>query len=102
MPDPDHSLLRGIERGDREALEALARHYSAPVFRYLVRLSGNVTLAEDLSQEVAVQLWRALPGRRFPNQRALNAWVYRVAANAFRMHCRRKSSGEVAWDEEPD
>lgn len=100
MADPDRSLLRGIERGDQQALEALARHYAAPVYRYLVRLCGDATLAEDLSQEVAVQTWRSLPGRRFPNARALNAWIYTVAANAYRMHRRRKRAGEVPLDEE--
>lgn len=102
MPDPDRSLLRGIEQGDRASLEALARHYATPVYRYLTRLCGDPTLAEDLAQEVAVQLWRALPGRSFPNARALNSWVYTVATNAFRMHQRRKRSGEVPLDAEID
>lgn len=98
MPEPDRQLLLGIARGDCGALEALARLYAAPVYRYLSRLSGDSTLAEDLAQEVALQLWRALPGRSFPNGRALNAWIYRVATNAFYMHRRRKRAPEVAWD----
>lgn len=102
MSDPDRELLRGIERGDRVALEGLAREYAGPVYRYLVRMSGDATLAEDLAQDVAYQIWRALPGRRFPNRRALNAWVYTVAANAFRMHVRRKRSSEVPLDAEID
>jgi RNA polymerase sigma-70 factor (ECF subfamily) len=100
MKDVDRSLLRGIEQGDRASLEALARHYAAPVYRYLVRLCGDATLAEDLAQEVAVQMWRSLPGRRFPNERALNSWVYTVATNAFRMHHRRKRAGEVPLDDQ--
>ena len=100
MQDPDRSLLRGIEQSDPAALEALARHYAPPVYRYLVRLCGDATLAEDLAQEVAVQLWRALPGRTFPNARALNSWVYTVATNAYRMHARRKRASEVSWDAE--
>ncbi len=102
MQDPDRSLLRGIERGETAALEALARHYAAPIYRYLVRLCGDATLAEDLSQEVAVQMWRALPGRNFPNARALNSWVYTVATNAYRMHARRKRAAEIPWDSELD
>jgi RNA polymerase sigma-70 factor (ECF subfamily) len=98
----DGSLLRGIERGDRDALESLAGHYAAPVYRFLVRLCGDATLAEDLAQEVAIQLWRALPGRRFPNERALNAWVFTVATNAYRMHRRKRSADEVCWDGEID
>lgn len=100
MPDPDRKLIQGIERGERAALEALAAHYAAPVYRYLVRLCRDATLAEDLAQEVAVQLCRALPGRSFPNARALNSWVYTVATNAYRMHQRRKRAGEVPLDAE--
>ncbi len=104
MGELDAALLRGIERGERSALETLARHFAAPVYRYLCRLCNDPTLAEDLAQEVAVQLWRALPGRRFPNERALNAWVYMVALNSFRMHHRRTRAarGDVAWDGEID
>jgi RNA polymerase sigma-70 factor (ECF subfamily) len=100
--DPDRSLLRGIQQGDRASLEALARHYAPPVYRYLVRLCGDSTLAEDLAQDVAVQLWRALPGRSFPNGKALNSWVYTVATNVYRMHARRKRAGEVSLDAELD
>jgi RNA polymerase sigma factor (sigma-70 family) len=100
--EPEHALLRGIERGDPAALETLARQYAPPVYRYLTRLSGDATLAEDLAQEVAIQLWRALPGRRFPNGRALNSWVYTVATNAFRMHVRRRRAGEVPLEPELD
>lgn len=102
MPDPDRTLLLGIQNGDRKALEQLAQHYAPPVYRYLLRLCRDATLAEDLAQEVAVQLWRALPGRSFPNHRALNSWVYTVTTNAFRMHQRRKRSSEVSLDEEMD
>ena len=102
MPEIDGALLRSVERGDRASLEALARHYAGPVYRYLVRLCGDSTLAEDLSQEVAIQIWRHLPGRRFPNGRALNSWVYTVATNAYRMHARRRQSTEVSWDAEID
>jgi RNA polymerase sigma-70 factor (ECF subfamily) len=102
MSELDPSVLRGIRSGDRSALEALVRHYAAPVYRYLVRLCGDATLAEDLAQEVAVQMWRGLPGRSFPNTRALNAWVYTVAANQFRMHHRRKRAGEVPLESQLD
>ena len=98
MAEFDPLWLRGVRRGERPALEALARHYAGPVYRYLTRLCGDATLAEDLAQEVAIQLWRHLPGRSFPNERALNAWVYTVATNAFRMHRRRQREGELPWD----
>ena len=102
MAEPDRHLLNGIARGDAAALEQLARHYAAPVYRYLVRMCGDATLAEDLAQDVAVQIWRALPGRRFPNGRALNAWVYTVATNAYYMHRRKKRAPEIAWDADLD
>lgn len=102
MKDLDRSVLRGIEAGERAALESLAREFAAPVYRYLVRLCGNATLAEDLAQEVSVQMWRGLPGRRFPNGRALSAWVYTVATNAYRMHHRRKRAGETPLDDHLD
>ncbi len=102
MEQPDPFLLRNIERGEPRALEQLARQYAGPVYRYLVRLCGDATLAEDLAQDVAVQLWRALPGKRFPNERALRSWIYTVATNAFRMHHRRRRVCELPFDHGAD
>ena len=41
MREPDTSLLVGIAHGDRSVIEAIAREYAAPVYRYLVRLCGE-------------------------------------------------------------
>ncbi len=94
----DESVLLGIRNGDPSALSTVARTFAGPVYGYLARACGDPTLAEDLAQETALQIFRALPGRRFAHARALAAWVYTVALNAFRMHLRRRRPAEATLD----
>ena len=47
----DGDLVRQIAASDESALEALYQRYSAPLYRYLLRLAHEQTAAEDLLQE---------------------------------------------------
>ncbi|HCJ10514.1 MAG TPA: hypothetical protein DHW14_05055 [Clostridiales bacterium] len=58
-----------------------------PVRNYLYRLSGSRELAEDLVQEVFYRaMLQFLAGVRV---RYISAWLYRIARNLYRDHCRR-------------
>ena len=70
-------------------LEATFDAYHAPLYRYLVRLSGDAELAADAAQEAFVRLAERPPA----NQHNLRAWLYTVAGNyvrdAFKLARRR-------------
>jgi len=101
MAEPDRHLLNGIARGDAAALEQLARHYAAPVYRYLVRMCGDVTLAEDLAQEVFLELYQALG--QIQSAEHLTFWLRRVTANRCIDQGRRKQRRrELALEETPE
>lgn len=66
--------------GDTEArFRAHYDAYHAALHRYVCRLSGDYTAAEDLTQEVFVHLWREMTTAGEP--RLPRAWLYRVATN---------------------
>ncbi len=67
--------------------ERLARRFYAGVCNYLCWISRDAGLAEDLTQETFMQIWQHPPEMR--GERALKAWVFRIARNQYLQHCRR-------------
>ncbi|MDX1437154.1 MAG: sigma-70 family RNA polymerase sigma factor [Anaerolineales bacterium] len=55
---PDEALLRLISDGRTEALSELYDRYGRLVFSLALRMAGSPTAAEDLSQEVFLQVWK--------------------------------------------
>jgi RNA polymerase sigma-70 factor (ECF subfamily) len=73
---------RFIERlvaRDERAFNALVRAYQARVFALVLRMLHNRAEAEDLAQEVFVQVFKAIG--TFRGESKLSTWVYRIAIN---------------------
>jgi len=81
MPDEllegDRQLMARVRDGDRLAFEQLYSRFSSPVMRFLFRLCGNRALAEDLTQDVFLKVWRAAAGWR-PIGR-VSTWLFQIA-----------------------
>lgn len=57
----------------------VAERYRAPIYRYVLRLARNPSLADDLTQEVFLRVQRHLG--ELKDVGALEAWLYRIATN---------------------
>jgi len=64
---------------ERWSFDALYEEYRDPLYRYLVNLVTSPTQAEDLTQDVFVRVWRALP--RMSADLKVSPWLYRIAKN---------------------
>lgn len=58
-------MLLFQEQGDAAAFEALFRRYREPFFRFILRLSGNPSIAQDVAQQVWLQLIETARTRTF-------------------------------------
>ncbi len=56
MQQTDHELLVLMLSGDEEAFTTLYRRRQGPVFRFALQMTGNVVIAEDVTQEVFMAL----------------------------------------------
>jgi RNA polymerase sigma factor (sigma-70 family) len=83
---PDDEILRGLARGDAQAFDAVYAALRAPLYAFLVRLSGQTSLAEDLLQEAWLRLTRSAAG--LPPGTELRPWLFTVARNLYRSHRR--------------
>ena len=78
----DSIEARFIERlraRDERAFNDLVKQYERRVFGLLLRLIGRRDEAEDLAQEVFVQVFKAIGG--FRGEAKLSTWIFRIAVN---------------------
>jgi RNA polymerase sigma-70 factor (ECF subfamily) len=78
--DPDGELVERWRAGDEVAFETLVRRHERRVFGLALRMLGSREEAEDVAQEVFLNLHRS--GHRFRKEARFSTFVYRVAVNA--------------------
>jgi RNA polymerase sigma-70 factor, ECF subfamily len=91
-----HSRLRAGDH--RAALELLLPRYRDRVFRLALSILRNRTEAEDVTQEIFLRLWRALPG--YNAKASLSTWIYAISRNACLSQIRKRRP-QVSLDD-PD
>ncbi|HWQ02765.1 MAG TPA: sigma-70 family RNA polymerase sigma factor [Gaiellaceae bacterium] len=79
LPQPDLGVLRKAQRGDERAFSIIVRAYETPVFNYVLRLVGDRSLAEDLTQEVFLRVYQGLP--KFSLRCKFTTWLFQVTKN---------------------
>ena len=79
LQQPDPGILRKAQRGDERAFSIIVRAYETPVFNYVLRLVGDRSLAEDLTQEVFLRVFQGLP--KFSLRCKFTTWLFQVTKN---------------------
>jgi len=79
LPQPDFGVLRKAQRGDERAFSIIVRAYQIPVYNYVLRMVGDRSLAEDLTQEVFLRVFQGLP--RFSHGSKFTTWLFQVTKN---------------------
>lgn len=91
----DSAMLTRIGQRDENAMEVVFRRYSGPVYSVALRVLRDTGQAEDVLQEVFLQLWRK-PAAFVQNRGSLGAWLVVIARNrAIDVLRRRKPSDSV-------
>lgn len=94
--DEDHRLVARARLGDQAAFEALVTRHRGRLFAMIRNMTHHEADAWDLSQEVFIKAWHALP--RFEAKARFSTWLYRIAHNAVCDWSRRRrleSAGEL-------
>ena len=76
-PQSDHELVRRVARGDRAAVRLLFIRHHARVYRFVVRQIGSETMADDIANEVFLELWRQ--ASRFEARSEVSTWLLGIA-----------------------
>jgi RNA polymerase sigma-70 factor (ECF subfamily) len=92
----ESAMIDCAKRGDESAYEKLYRHHKARVYAWCFRMTGKPADAEDLTQEVFLQLYRKL--KSFRGDSSLSTWLYRVTTNIVLMHYRKSRVTALSLD----
>jgi RNA polymerase sigma-70 factor (ECF subfamily) len=113
MPKPESSqngsaddalalLCRRAGDGDTAAFEALYRATVGRIYGLCLRMTANISAAEDATQATFIQAWRNLDG--FRGEARVSTWLHRIAVNEVlgqqRREARHQHEPEDVWNEQ--
>ncbi len=98
----ERRILKALREGRREAYEDIIDAHYASIYRLLLFLTRDASLAEDMTQEVFASAWAAIEG--FRGDASVKTWLRRIAYNLFLDAQRRRTrdaslAGKTSEDE---
>ena len=96
LDEPDPQVLSSARNGDAGAFEILVRAYQADVWRLCLHLTGDRNLADDVTQDAFIRVFRFLP--RYRGEARFSTWVFAIARNCALDELRRSKRRQVLTD----
>lgn len=96
----DKALAGAAAKGDMAAFEELYKRHNRRVYSVCLRMTHNVSEAEDLAQEAFIQVFRKIGS--FRGDSAFTTWLHRLTVNQVLMHFRKRSVKLERTTEEGD
>ena len=80
------------------AFDLIVKNFSGKVMRLAYSILGNRALAEDLTQDVFVRIWKALPAYR--GLSSVSTWIYSITRNTCLTALKRaRANNAISLDE---
>jgi RNA polymerase sigma-70 factor, ECF subfamily len=92
----DEALISRIAAGDKLAMQVLYARHHVRVYRFVLRIVGNSSVAEDLISEVFLDVWRQ--AGKFEARSAASTWMLAIARFKALSAMRRKPEEELDED----
>ena len=73
----DRELVERVAKGDRAAVRLLFMRHHARVYRFAARQTGSDMMADDIANEVFLELWRQAPA--FEGRSEVSTWLLGIA-----------------------
>jgi len=93
MESEASAIARGLRRRDPDLLDRLIEQYQHRLLRYLVYMTANRDLAEDLFQETWIRVLER--GHQYDGKHEFSTWLYAVARNLTIDYLRKKSPASL-------
>jgi RNA polymerase sigma-70 factor, ECF subfamily len=85
----DFELATAAAQGDMAAFEEVYKRHHRRVYSVCLRMLQNTSEAEDLTQDVFIQLYRKIGS--FRGDSAFTTWLHRMTVNQVLMHFRKRT-----------
>jgi RNA polymerase sigma-70 factor (ECF subfamily) len=97
----DDDIQQALQaRRYEEAFALVAARYQDKVFRLAFSMLHNETQAEDLTQDVLLKVWNALPGYR--PVASISTWIYTITRNTSLTELRKRATRPTVSLQEPE
>ncbi len=98
--DAEQALVGRIAQGDKQAFELLFKQYGERVFRYAFRLISNATKAEEVTNDVMLEVWKN--AAKFEGRSKVSTWILGITRHVALNAVRRKEFDTVDVDNAPE
>ena len=92
----DEMLLERIADGDRTSMHTFYARHNVRVYRFILRIVRDATMAEDLVSQVFLDVWRT--AGQFERRSQVSTWLLSIARFKALSECRRRT--EMPLDDE--
>jgi RNA polymerase sigma-70 factor (ECF subfamily) len=87
----EHRCIERAQQGEADAFGPIITAYQQKVFNFIMGMTRDPAIADELTQEVFLKAWKALP--RFRGESGFQTWLFQIALNATRSWGRWKKIG---------
>lgn len=92
----EKELIDRLQKGEEQAFRLLVETYQRQVYNTVLALVQNIEEAEDVAQEVFVEVYETI--HRFRGEAKLSTWLYRIAtSNALKTIQKQKAQKRFAF-----
>ena len=108
--EEEQALISACQQGDQAAFKRLYHNYAKRIFNLSYRLAGDQAEAEEITQEVFIQVWRTISS--YAGNSSFYTWLHAVASNIAISYIRKrkrwwrqlveKTSKQEDTDNEPE
>jgi len=92
----DEGLVAAIAAGDRRAMEVLYTRHTVRVYRFVLRITKDRSLAEDIVSEVFIEIWRRAGS--FKRKSQVSTWILAIARYKALSALRGRSDAQIDED----
>jgi len=100
MTEDTRALANGLQKHDPELLDRLIEQHQHRLYRYLLFLTGNAALAEDLFQETWIRVLER--GSQYNGKSKFESWLFAIARNLVIDASRRKKMASLEEMGDPE
>jgi len=93
----DRELVGRVATGDRAAVRLLFMRHHARIYRFVARQTGSESMADDIANEVFLELWRQAPA--FEGRTEVSTWLLGIARFKALSHLRKRKE---EWIDDDD
>jgi RNA polymerase sigma-70 factor, ECF subfamily len=93
----DEMLLQRIAGGDRTAMHTLYARHNVRVYRFILRIVRDTTIAEDLVSQVFLDVWRT--AKQFEGRSQVSTWLLSIARFKALTALRQRRFEDIDQDE---